>query len=127
MDSCQALDPSAQLDLIERLLVALRAATEGGLMPGADGRKRSMSDSQLRLVAAVQPEVRSVGRHAWGFVVVACIHVCGLLLSLTAATHHPLLRFAGDAHAGPAGEGAAAGAAGGFGRGRRQGPPGTYV
>lgn len=53
----QALDPSAQLDLIERLLVALRAATEGGLMPGADGRKRSMSEPQLRLVAAVQPEV----------------------------------------------------------------------
>ncbi len=54
----QALEPSAQLDLIERVLVALRAATEGGLMPGADGRKRHMTASQLRLVAAVQPEVR---------------------------------------------------------------------
>jgi hypothetical protein len=76
MDSYQALDPSAQLDLIERLLVALRAATEGGLMPGADGRKRSMSDSQLRLVAAVQPEVRSVGRDGE---LVAYIHVAFLL------------------------------------------------
>lgn len=53
----QALPPSAQLDLIERVLVTLRAATEGGLMPGADGRKRHMSETQLRLVAVVQPEV----------------------------------------------------------------------
>ena len=69
--------------MIERLLVALRAATEGGLMPGADGRKRSMSDSQLRLVAAVQPEVGGRMEHGGGFK--RCskdLHtrVCGLAL-----------------------------------------------
>ncbi|TFJ80808.1 hypothetical protein NSK_007985 [Nannochloropsis salina CCMP1776] len=33
------LDPASQLDVIERLLITLRSATDGGLMPGADGRK----------------------------------------------------------------------------------------
>jgi hypothetical protein len=35
----RALDVSSQLDLVERLLVTLRSATDGGLMPGADGQK----------------------------------------------------------------------------------------
>jgi len=35
----EAFDPPSQFDLVERLLVTMRSATEGGLMPGADGRK----------------------------------------------------------------------------------------
>lgn len=51
------MDEQSQLEVVQRIISTMRTTTKGGLIPGADGNRRKLTDPEVRLVNEMTPEV----------------------------------------------------------------------
>lgn len=59
-EATEELDEQSQLEVVQHLIRTMRTTTKGGLIPGADGNRRKLSNSEVRLVNEMTPQVLQV-------------------------------------------------------------------
>lgn len=59
-EAAEELDEQSQLEVVQHLIRTMRTTTKGGLIPGADGNRRKLSSSEVRLVNEMTPQVLQV-------------------------------------------------------------------